>query len=276
MRDRKGYSAHTVRNYRSDLNQFLAFLAPEGDVNEIRVEDVDSSAIRDYVGSLFGRCKRTTIARKLSSVRSFFLFLEKRGVIEATPAGDIGTPKLGKYIPTYLPVDDMFRLLEGPSTDTPLGLRDLAVLEVLYSCGIRVSELEALDLSGIDFTERLVKVLGKGGKERIVPIGRRALEAVGNYLDATAHLRRGAGGGVSADQPLFINARGGAAFHSQHQATGQAICAQERSGPGCEPPFHEAFLRDAPARRGRRSAFGAGTAGACEPVHHAEIYPREP
>jgi integrase/recombinase XerC len=214
LRDQKGYSKHTLRNYLIDLKQFSEFLVkrealPQDDEKlDLDIEAIDALAIREYLGSLFGRFERTTIARKLSAVRSFFIFLEKKGAIRANPAGDVATPKLEKYIPVYLPVDDVFRLLERPDRKKPLGLRDLAILEVLYSCGIRVSELEALDVSSIDFEGRLVTVIGKGNRERIVPIGRIALKAVRDYLEATRGFRKGDGYDFR-DAPLFINFRGG-------------------------------------------------------------------
>ena len=164
--------------------------------------------IREYLGSLYSRYKRTTIARKLSALRSFFSFLERKGLFRGNSAADISTPRQEKHIPTYLPVDEMFRLLEGPDREKPLGLRDLAILEVLYSCGIRVAELAGLNLSSIDFNQRLVKVLGKGNKERIVPIGRQALKAVEDYIEATLLLRKKIQGDIE-DGPLFLNYRGG-------------------------------------------------------------------
>ncbi len=214
LRDQKGYSKHTLRNYLIDLTQFSEFLVkrealPQDDQKlDLDMDAIDALVIREYLGSLFGRFERSTIARKLSAIRSFFLFLEKRGIIRANPAGDVATPKLEKYIPVYLPVDDVFRLLERPDRKKPLGLRDLAILEVLYSCGIRVSELEALDISSVDFEGRLVTVIGKGNRERIVPIGRIALKAVRDYLEATRYLRKG-NGYDSRQAPLFINFRGG-------------------------------------------------------------------
>lgn len=209
----KGYSAHTIKNYRVDLSHFLRFLADkqrlagEGEVQP-DLESIDFLVIREYLGSLFGRYRRSTIARRLSAVRSLFHFIEREGFSWGNPAADISTPKQGKYIPVHLPVDEMFRLLEGPDREKPLGLRDLAILEVLYSCGIRVSELSGLNLSSIDFEQRLVRVVGKGNKERIVPIGRKALRAIESYLEATRPLRQEAEKGVQ-DPPLFINFRGG-------------------------------------------------------------------
>ena len=213
LRSQRGYSDHTIRNYRIDLRQFLDFLVenkrPAGKGEALsEVESTGFLVIREYLGSLYSNYKRTTIARKLSAVRSFFYFLEKTGVSTCNPAADISTPKLGKHIPTYLPVDEMFRLLEGPDREKPLGLRDLAILEVLYSCGIRVSELAGLNISSIDFDQRLIRVLGKGDKERIIPIGREALRAVKNYRQAIQPLRKKSRYD-DQDEPLFINFRGG-------------------------------------------------------------------
>ncbi|MBN1850429.1 MAG: tyrosine recombinase XerC [Deltaproteobacteria bacterium] len=208
----KAYSDHTLKSYQNDLFQFLGFLAQsdlisEEEVLQDRLGRIDFLTLRAYLGGLFGQYKKTTIARKLSALRSFFHFLEKNDLVTQNPAADVSTPKQGKYIPTYLPVDDMFRLLEGPDKEKPLGLRDLAILEVLYSCGIRVAELVGLDLSNIDFDQRLVKVIGKGKKERMVPIGKQAIQAVKIYLEGTTRLR--AKNPPIQEQPLFINARGG-------------------------------------------------------------------
>jgi len=213
LRTQKGYSDHTVKNYQIDLDHFLKFLANREESTGKReiapeLESIDFLVIREYLGRLYGRYKRTTIARKLSTIRSFFYFLERKGLVQGNPAADISSPKRGSYIPTHLPVDDMFRLLEGPDRAKPLGLRDLAILEVLYSCGIRVSELSGLNLSGIDSDQRLVKVVGKGNKERIIPIGRKALRAIKDYVEAILPLRK-KGKRDPEDEPLFINFRGG-------------------------------------------------------------------
>jgi integrase/recombinase XerC len=214
LRDEKGYSKHTIRNYRVDLAQFSSFLMTESvrSRNEkhgvICIEGIDGPAIRKYVGGLYGKLKRSTIARKLSAVRSFFLFLEREAFININPAVEVQSPKLGKYIPHYLPVDDIFRLMELPDREKPLGLRDLAILEVLYSCGIRVAELAGMNVNSIDDDQRLVKVTGKGNQERLVPIGRQALRAVSAYLAATGETRKKIALEGRGD-PLFINFRGG-------------------------------------------------------------------
>lgn len=209
----KGYSRHTVRNYRVDLEQFLRFLRGKKASSKKKsrspgLESITFAVIREYIGSLFGTYKKTSIARKLSAVRSFLAFVEKRGLLIQNPSAEISSPKLEKYIPAYLPVDEMFRLLERPDTSKPLGRRDRAILEVFYSCGLRVSELSGLDTGDVDLAERLVKVLGKGNKERIVPIGREALKALGEYLGETSGLRK-CMYGSAGQEPLFLNARGG-------------------------------------------------------------------
>ena len=214
LKDIKGCSPHTLRSYRTDLEQFVHFVenresnSGQGKEKGIAVGSVESLAVREYLGSLYGRLKRTSIARKLSVVRSFFHFLEKEGSECGNPAAEIRTPKLEKVIPPYLPVDDVFRLLERPDRKKPLGMRDLAILEVLYSCGFRAGELGSLNVGDVDFQGRLVKVTGKGNKERIVPIGRKALGAVKEYLETTRRLR-GKRGDFLPESPLFINYRGG-------------------------------------------------------------------
>lgn len=215
IRSQRGYSEHTVRNYRSDLRQFSRFLNKKEGLTKESKEfakgpgRIEFHIIREYLGGLYGQYKRTTISRKLSTIRSFFYFLERNGLAEGNPAADISTPKQGKYIPAYLPIDEMFKLLDGPDISTPLGLRDLAMLEVMYSCGIRVSELEGLDIGDIDFERRTVRVIGKGNKERILPVGRKALRAVGEYMEAVLPLRRKYRQDNSGDEPLFLNNRGG-------------------------------------------------------------------
>jgi len=218
LKTQKGYSEHTVRNYRSDLEQFRNFLkgkeaGEEKTEQDPAIESIDFLAIREYFGNLFSAAKRTTVARKMSAVKSFFSFLEKRGLIRNNAAADLTAPRQEKYIPTYLPVDEMFRLLQRPDQALPLGLRDLAILEVLYSCGLRVSELVGLNVRSIDFDQRLVKVLGKGNKERIVPVGKEAVKAVRRYLESSLPLRKKAGG--DAETGLFSSMRGGPGFRPE-------------------------------------------------------------
>ena len=212
IRDQKGYSKHTVRSYLVDLKRFSDFLVKREDRREdknveLEPDSITPLIIREYLGSLYGNVSRSTIARRLSTIRSFFLFLEKKGLSTGNPAVDIATPKMKRHLPNYLCVDDVFRLLDKPGKKKPLFLRDLAILEMLYSCGIRASELEALNLSCVDFDQRLVRVTGKGNKERIVPIGHKAIQAIKIYLEATQKLRKKSSRNPQ-DPPLFINFRG--------------------------------------------------------------------
>ena len=193
----RGASPHTLRSYRADLGQFTAFLVRH---RVAGLADVDARTIRAYLAWLHGRgLSRTTIARKLAALKSGFRFWARRGTIPRNPAREIGAPRLPKRLPSFLPVDEAWVLLESSPPDTAQGKRDRAILEVVYATGIRVAELCGLDLSDVDRYQRTVRVVGKGDKERIVPLGEHALRALDGYLAV-----RPAGAG-----PLFQNLRGG-------------------------------------------------------------------
>ena len=196
----------------SDLRQFLSFLRDQAicidkDNNEIDVTKIDHIVIRAYLGELYNKNKKTSIARKLASLRGFFKFLIKEGRLSTNPASMVFTPKQEKHIPSFLSVDDMFRLVEKPGKSDILAQRDSAILEVLYSCGIRVSELVGLDVDDLDFNLGIIKVKGKGKKERIVPIGTKAIEALNDYLDNIVELREKVVD-KGLDNPVFLNFRG--------------------------------------------------------------------
>ena len=210
IQNEKGYSEHTIRNYESDLRQFSQFVATRKGLkgDDLVIDLVDYALIRAYLGELFDTCHRTTISRKLSALKSFFKYLELRGLLSMNPAAEIATPKQEKHIPTYLPIDDMFALLKKPDKQKELGLRDLSILELLYSSGLRVSELVHVNRENIDLNARLVRVSGKGGKERVLPVGRKAVDAIRVYLEHTEKRRKKSG--YSQDHgPLFLNYRGG-------------------------------------------------------------------
>jgi integrase/recombinase XerC len=206
----KGYSENTCRGYRNDLEGFMEYLAQNplagnqrsqfGD--PVKIDGIHAITIRGYLGWLHKKNKKTTIARKLSAVRSFFKFLVKRGLIDDNPAASILTPKQDKTIPEYLPVDEMFRLLDSIQTASILDLRNRAIFETLYSCGIRVAELVGMDVRSVEFASGVIRVLGKGRKERIVPIGQKALAAIIIYREQIKKEW-----GISADHngPLFLN-----------------------------------------------------------------------
>ncbi len=210
----RDYSENTSRAYLSDLYEFLYYFAEIKQVNiEIPTEmasllpgDVDSIAIRGYLTRLYKKKnKKSTMARKLSALRSFFRFLLKHDAVKNNPADLILTPKQEKLIPGYLTVDDIFRLLDSIKTNTLQGLRDKAMFELLYSTGIRVSELSGLDINSVDFSGGVIKVLGKGRKERIVPAGRRALSVVADYRKACARKQNTVESDLNA---LFLNKNG--------------------------------------------------------------------
>ncbi len=209
----KGYSDNTCRAYMNDLMEFTSYaLGGRLQNNELdgenkqddrlfMVEDVNHLMIRGYLGFLHKRNKKKSIARKLSALRSFLKYLVRLGIIYDNPADLILTPKQDKNIPAYLTVDEMFHLLDSIKTDSLAGIRNRAIFETMYSSGIRVSELAGLNIADVDFGGRVIRVLGKGGKERIVPVGDKAVRAVRAYMDKL----KGEGVSLTENGPLFLN-----------------------------------------------------------------------
>jgi len=203
-------SPHTVRNYASDLRQLRTCLlehrlALDDAGKEVAADRVDHLAIRAFMGDLLRHNSKSSVGRKLSAAKQFFRFLLRRGRISRDPTVGIATPKKRQHLPVHLTVDDTFRLLEAPQKDTPPGLRDRALLEVVYSCGLRVSELVGLDWTDIDSGLELVRVRGKGGKERLVPIGRKAVAALDLYR---AHIAELCPQRLRDEEAVFLNRRG--------------------------------------------------------------------
>jgi len=190
LRDQRHVSRETLRAYASDLEQFRAYLAEEG--GEIPgPPSIETLQIRGFVARLHrsGIAKSST-ARKLSAVRSFLKHAVRMGEIESSPAAGIPTPKRPKLLPKNLTVDETFALLDGIGGSEPADLRDRALLELLYATGLRVGELTGLDLEDLDLAGGLVRAMGKGKKERIVPFGGKARDALARWLSAAAGLRR--------------------------------------------------------------------------------------
>jgi len=210
----KGYSENTCRAYLQDLEEFAAYIDENrtysqggGKQQALNADKVDALLIRGYLGYLHKKNKKSTVARKLSALRSFFGYLVKHGAIMENPIDNILTPKQDKAIPVYLAIDDMFRLLDSIETDSLLGLRNRALFETLYSCGIRVSELAGMNVEDVDFSSGVIRVVGKGNKERMVPIGTKAMEAIKAYraqlsLEAAADPRKKS---PQENGPLFLN-----------------------------------------------------------------------
>lgn len=200
-------SAETVRSYRSDLRQFRNFLAERG--HGVEPHALDASVIRDYLAWLAGGGdKSSSLARKLAALRSFYRFLIREGRAQYNPALDVRTPRLPRYLPRVLSKDDAGALMEFPEGDSEAALRDRAILEVLYSTGARVSELVALDEGNLMPSEGLVCLQGKGRKERIVPIGAVALDAIRAYHARRLRSRSGATGVKESGRAVFTNRSG--------------------------------------------------------------------
>jgi integrase/recombinase XerC len=208
----RNVSAHTLRNYLSDLEQFHDYLCPldkAGNRPQIDVRQIDHITIREYLSVLYrGRRKKTSIARKLASLRAFFKYLCREEVVELNPAKLVSSPRLDKKLPRVLSVDDVVRFIETPETDTVLGKRDRAILELLYATGMRVAELTALDMNDVDFKNDSVRVFGKGRKERIVPYGAKAKDALKLYLGVRGELLVEAAGQELDPMALFLNYQG--------------------------------------------------------------------
>ncbi len=198
LKAQKGYSVHTLRAYQSDIQAFIRFVVID-ESGETQNQDTDSldafekmifqnaevvnkSTIRKYLACLVREKKsKRTISRKISALKAFFDYLVTIKKITLNPADSIPFPKLEKTIPKFLNIDDLFRLLDSIPTDTWMDKRNLAMFETFYSTGMRVSEMSGLNINDIDFEKQMIKVFGKGSKERIVPVGNRALKAIENY-----------------------------------------------------------------------------------------------
>jgi integrase/recombinase XerC len=198
----RNVSEHTRRAYLQDLESFRVFLEENlAEKGENVIQQVDKIVLRRYMALLHKKNRRTTIGRKLAALRTFFRYLLREGVLKINPAEAVATPRQEKYLPKTLSVDEVYTLMEhGQQTDM-LSVRDRAIAETLYSCGLRVSELTGLNVGSIDLIEGLARVVGKGRKERIVPIGRKAKEALRRYLEVRE--------APADEEALFLNYRGG-------------------------------------------------------------------
>jgi len=232
LRLNRGASPHTVRAYESDLSQFLDFLPIHNGRprSEQQPADCDVAAIRSFLAELYRTHRsRKSAGRKLAAVRAFARYLRREGLIEGDPGAMVATPRFESKLPAHLEIDEMTALVETPDTQSPLGRRDRAMLELFYASGLRLSELVGLDLDNVNLGSRLVRVLGKGSKERIVPFNKSAADALRAYLkdrpaieqqalrqregppksSARARAPRRQPRGSAGASPLFLNARGG-------------------------------------------------------------------
>ncbi|MHC4320995.1 MAG: tyrosine recombinase XerC [Planctomycetota bacterium] len=203
----RGLSEHTLRAYHKDLLQFDNFLKAE---KRSSLESINHLLLRRFLAVLRSKnYSKTTIARKLASIRSFFKFLIREGELVSNPFEMLRTPKQEKKLPHFLSISDVDVLLKTPDCSSVMGLRDMAILETLYSTGIRVSELVGLDESDIDSFGGMIKVQGKGKKERLVPIGSPAIKAINKYVDSKSKSKKSEKEKVGKSEPLFLNKFGG-------------------------------------------------------------------
>ena len=200
LKHERNASIHTISSYRIDLTQ----LADHLDARKIRLPQVDNVVLRGFLAELYRRnLSKTSAARKLAAIRSFFKYCVRRRWVDENPAKVVATPRLDQHMPGFLSEEEMRKLLEMPAAGNALGLRDRAIFEVFYATGIRVSELVGIGLEDLSFEERMIRVKGKGKKERLVPFGRKAEASVRAYLGARHEfpLRLG-------ETSLFLNYRG--------------------------------------------------------------------
>ena len=213
LRYERNVSEHTLRNYQSDLEQFVDHLAPANPKNGRRnfpdLADIDHITIREWLATLHtAQKKKSSIARKLAALRTFFQFLVREGLVEQNPARLVATPRQEKKLPKHLSIEDAIKFIETPDTNTELGKRDRAMLELMYATGVRVAELTRMNIGHIDFRNRLIRVTGKRRKERIVPFGEPALDALRAYLDIRDGFLNNAPISEREPEALFLNYQG--------------------------------------------------------------------
>jgi integrase/recombinase XerC len=205
LEDEKGASPHTVRNYMIDLVDFERYLVER---MKLSLLAASHAAIRGYLGTLAVEHAASSRSRRLASIKSFYKYLVRQKLLPGSPAKLVKSPKLPKSLPKVLPVDEMFAILEMPSQKTVLGLRDKAILEMLYGGGLRISELCGLNLLDVDRGGRIVRVMGKGSKERLVPVNAQAIRALEAYLARRGELLAEPRPKQDADA-VFLNYQGG-------------------------------------------------------------------
>lgn len=202
LKQERGYSSHTIEAYERDINQFLLFYAQYSNTVPVDLQEVNKIGIRHYLGKLNeAGLEMTSISRKLASLKAFFKFLTNHQILTGNSAALVKSPKTKKRLPVILSEEQIAQAMELPDSDTFTGQRNRAILELFYSSGIRLNELLSLNIGDVNFQKMTMRVWGKGSKERIVPITKRALETIEKYLN----IRKSEFGGLSLDSPLFIS-----------------------------------------------------------------------
>lgn len=201
----KGYSVHTVDGYQRDIREFLRFCG-----DGVSPGQFTAPVVRSFVASLYSTNASASVARKLSALRTFFRYLQRAQVLDSDPLAGVAGPKLGHHIPSFLTVDEVFSLLEAPTAKDRFQRRDRAMMELLYSTGMRVSELVSGNMDEFDFSAEMVRVKGKGNKERLIPFGRAASEALRLYMPEREALTiaRIIRGHPAEKRAVFLNGQG--------------------------------------------------------------------
>jgi len=206
IRVERGLSANTLGAYGSDLFKFTGFLRDR----KLALAKVQRDDVVDFLSSLYRRgLDSRSVARHLVTVRSFFKFLVIDGIVNHDPTTNLESPKIRQTLPSFLSVKEVEKLLALPDLNTPLGLRDRALLDVLYSCGLRVTELISLRSDNVDFELGCIRCIGKGDKERLVPIGRKALDSVVTYIKEARPILLRSRRRAKLSNAIFLNRQGG-------------------------------------------------------------------
>jgi integrase/recombinase XerC len=211
LRYNRNVSPHTIRAYESDIGQYLAWTAAERQtqVRQLSPSDLDPVSVRTHLAELGRRGDaRSSMARKLSALRTFLRYLRREGHVDEDPAALATAPRREQTLPVHLSEQEMLRLLDTPDAEDPLGRRDRAILELFYASGLRLSELVGLDMEDVDLGGRMVRVMGKGGKERMVPFNAPAAQAIRAWLKDRAALRNTKSTKGAKGDPVFVNYRG--------------------------------------------------------------------
>ena len=300
LRFNRNVSPHTARAYETDLRQFEDFARQKLGVAPAPA-DLDHRLIRAFLADLYAQGRaRASSARTLAAIRSFCRYLRREGVLDDNPAALVSAPRPERRIPAHLDIADMEVLLAAPDAATPLGRRDRAILELLYASGLRLSELVGLDLDDVNLGGRLVRVRGKGGRERIVPFHRRAADVIRDYLPVRHRLCAGPGAEAAerpagrARDPLFVNYRGGRlsgrrpcprpvvrqlsrrpALGAQRRSARAAVRGAVERSPWHQPARAAALVRHAPAGAGSRPAVDSGAPGPRAGQHHPALHARQ-
>ena len=265
----RGLSPNTVEAYRRDLLEFLAFLEDR----EVELNQAERHDLFDFVRRLHQRLAVSSIMRKIVSVRSFYRFLLLDGYVEKDPTETLDSPKLWRRLPVYLEPDEVERLLEGPDLTTPLGLRDRAMLEVLYATGLRVTELVQIRVREVSLEAGFLRTMGKGSKERLVPLGDEAAEFVDAYQrEARPYFLR-----KRFSSPfLFLTRRGGPMTPPEFLEIDPELRKEGRNRGKTEPSCAAPQLCHSPFGKWGRLESGPGDVGPRRHFHHPDLHPRQP